>query len=201
VATVPDVRIAGNGSDVVCKTGASSQACPGGPGSDYDPDPSAGPYTVGLDPGTNSNKDAPTPICIPDPPNPPDCAAGADMTAMATIPDSQASGDRAIRITDSFNDTPSTNDDPDCAGTSSCSGTVRDQGFPVPVVCNANADGDLGSYCGVNTTANALVPGVVVGGTAAIVEFGQIQVFDAGPDGTRGNFDDELFAVQGFYVP
>jgi hypothetical protein len=198
---VPDVRLSGNGSDVACKPGASALACPGGAGSDYDPNSGAGFYTNGLDPGTNSNKEAPTPICIPSPPNPPDCAAGADMTATATIPDSASTGERAIRITDSYNDTPSAADPPNCGATTSCSGTVRDQGFPVPVVCEANATSGLGSYCGVQTTANALFPGAVAAGKAAVIEYGQIQIFDSGPDGTRGNSDDELFAVQGLFAP
>jgi hypothetical protein len=81
---------------------------------------------------------------------------------------------------------------------------VQDQGFPVPVVCQGNTDGSIGSYCGANTTANALVPGppaVVVSGKSAIVEIGQIRVFDSGSDGVRNNADDELFAVQGIVVP
>jgi hypothetical protein len=62
----------------------------------------------------------------------------------------------------------------------------------------------VGSYCGVNTTANALVPNVVAAGKRAIVELGQLQVFDSGPDGIPGDSaptDDELFAVQGLFVP
>ena len=57
----------------------------------------------------------------------------------------------------------------------------------MPVVCQATAAAPIGSYCGANTTANALVPGplVVVSGKAAIVEIGQIRVFDSGPDGIR----------------
>jgi hypothetical protein len=123
------------------------------------------------------------------------------MTAVATIPDSTNSSNPAIRITDSFNDNRGIGDPSDCEATASCTGTVQDQGFPVPVVCKANSDPALGSYCGANTTANALVPGVVAGGKAAVVEIGEIQVFDSGPDGIRGNSDDEQFAVQGLFVP
>ena len=104
-------------------------------------------------------------------------------------------------MTDRYNSMPSTNDAPDCGGTTSCSATVVDQPFPVPVVCHATSDSSVGSYCGVHTTANALVPGVVEGGKSAVVEFGQIRVLDSGPDGTRGNADDELFAVQGLFIP
>jgi hypothetical protein len=200
LSTEPDVRLFGNGSDVVCKPGAPVAACPGGAGSDYDPNTAAGPYTAGLDLGTNSNTTPPTPICNPSPPNPSACAVGSDMTARAEIPGSTGSAGKAIRVTDSFNGTASGTDPPACGATTSCSGTVRDQGFPVPVVCKATSSTAIGSYCGANTTANALVPGVVVAGKAAIVELGQIQVFDSGPDGIRNNGDDQLFAVQGVFV-
>jgi hypothetical protein len=123
------------------------------------------------------------------------------MTAIARIPGSTGSTGKAIRVTDSFNGTASTNDPPTCGLTTSCSGTAEDQGFPVPVICMGNGDSSIGSYCGTNTTANALVPGLVVSGKGAIVEIGQLQVFDSGPDGVRDNSDDELFAVQGIVAP
>jgi hypothetical protein len=122
------------------------------------------------------------------------------MTAVAAIPRS-TSAERSIRVTDSFNDTPPPGDSSICGATTSCSGTVVDQAFPVPVVCKATASSGLGSYCGTNTTANALVPGLVEGGKLAVVEVGQIQVFDAGRDGISQTSDDDLFAVQGLFVP
>ena len=54
---------------------------------------------------------------------------------------------------------------------------------------------------GVNTTANALVPGSVINGKKAVVQLGEVQILDSGPDGTRGNSDDERFAVQGIFLP
>jgi hypothetical protein len=123
------------------------------------------------------------------------------MTAIAVIPNSSGTGGNAIRVTDAFNQTPSAGDPSDCGSTISCTATVSDQGFPVPVVCEATSDPGIGSYCGANTTANALVPGLVVSGKRAIVEIGQILVLDSGPDGIRDNSDDGLFAVQGIVVP
>jgi hypothetical protein len=192
----------GNGSDVVCQVAAPLAACPGGPLSDYDPNTAVGPYTAGLNTGTNSNTTPPTPICKPVSPNPPACAVGADMTGIAEIPGStETSGNKAIRVTDRQNGTVSTGDLSNCGATTSCSGTVRDQGFPVPVVCQSTSDLTFGSYCGANTTANALVPGVVVGGKGAVVQIGQVRVFDSGPDGVRNNTDDQLFAAQGILIP
>jgi hypothetical protein len=63
------------------------------------------------------------------------------------------------------------------------------------------SDSTIGSTCGVNTSANALMPGVVRTGDNSIWQLGEIQVLDSGPDGTRGNTDDQALAVQGIYVP
>jgi len=197
----PDVRLFGNGSDIVCKVGAPAAACPGGAGSDYDPSPAAGPYTAGLTSGTNSNNTAPTPICNPSPPNPGTCAAGADMTGAAAIPGSTSPAGSAIRITDHFNNTSSTGDPAGCSGTQSCSGTVLDAPFPVPVVCATTTTGAIGSYCGTNTTANSLVPGVVVSGVKSVVQIGQIRFTDSGPNGVRGDTDDQVVGVQGIFIP
>ena len=62
-------------------------------------------------------------------------------------------------------------------------------------------DTPSGSTCGVNTTANALVPGLVRGGNAAVWQLGQIELKDSGPDGVRGNSDDQPFAAQGIFAP
>ena len=36
---------------------------------------------------------------------------------------------------------------------------------------------------------------------AAVWQIGEIELEDSGPDGVRGNADDEVFAVQGVFVP
>jgi len=198
----PDIRLFGNWSDVVCKTAGSPAACVAA-GDDYDPNPAAPYYTAGLSPGTNSNNTPPTgtpAICNPSPPNPAACVAGADMTATAEIPGSTSPAGKAIRITDHYNNIASTGDPVGCSGAGTCSGTVTDGPFPVPVVCAANGSA-IGSYCGTNVTANALVPGVIVSGVNAVIRVGELRFLDAGPDGVRGNTDDQLAGVQGVYVP
>ena len=94
-----------------------------------------------------------------------------------------------IRITDSYN-----------GPTQNAGATVVDIGFPVPLDC-LPSPGSLGSTCGVNTSANALTPGTVRAGDKAIWQLGETQVLDSGPDGTRGNSDDDVLAVQGIYLP
>jgi hypothetical protein len=45
------------------------------------------------------------------------------------------------------------------------------------------------------------VPGSVIAAKQAIVEIGEMQMLDSGPDGTRGTSDDQRFATQGIYLP
>jgi hypothetical protein len=67
--------------------------------------------------------------------------------------------------------------------------------------CLTTAAAGVGSNCGVNTTMNALVPSVVINAKQAVVELGELELRDSGPNGTRGNSDDQRFAVQGIYLP
>jgi hypothetical protein len=111
-----------------------------------------------------------------------------------------------LRITDRYNCDPSlaTGDPNACpaAATSTRAATLLDILFPVPVDCIANPEGAVaGSNCGANTTANALVPGAYIAGKQAVVELGEVQMLDSGPDGQRASSDDQRFAVQGIYVP
>jgi hypothetical protein len=55
----------------------------------------------------------------------------------------------------------------------------------------------VGSSCGVNTTFNALVPGVVNNSSATVWEVVSVPINDSGTDGSAGNGGDDLqaFAV------
>jgi len=79
--------------------------------------------------------------------------------------------------------------------------TVVNQPFQVPIDCVTTTDTTIGSACSVNTTENALVPGLVLNGKAAVWETKQIQVFDQGADAIRGNADDKVFEAQGVFTP
>ena len=60
----------------------------------------------------------------------------------------------------------------------------------------------MGSRCELNTTLDALVPGVAVERARAIWEVGQVMVKDGGSDGdadTGG--DNTLFAAPGIFIP
>jgi hypothetical protein len=96
-----------------------------------------------------------------------------------------------IRISDHYNG-PGLNE----------AGTVQDIPFPTTVPCTATASTSVGSTCAINTTANAVVPGAVKDTQRGVVEVNQIQAFDGGADGLVSTpADNELFAVQGLFIP
>ena len=79
--------------------------------------------------------------------------------------------------------------------------TVEDIPYDFVLSC-ASTSPAIGGSCGTQTSFNALTPGTIKDGKRAIWEFGQVKVFDAGPDGTVAAADgQELFAIQGLFVP
>ena len=59
----------------------------------------------------------------------------------------------------------------------------------------------IGSTCSIDTTADAVLPGVVKEIRRSIWQLGQVQVFDGGADGVVSTNPNTLFAVQGVFVP
>jgi len=115
------------------------------------------------------------------------------MTALAGPfcgPSGSGGGACGYRITDNDN-------------SPAADATVSDQQFAVPVDCQPSnpAKPYTASDCGFNTTANALKPGLVKSGKAAVIEIGEVQFLDGGVDGVPGNEDDRVFAVQGIFAP
>jgi hypothetical protein len=95
-----------------------------------------------------------------------------------------------IRISDHYN-----------GGTTSDTGTVQDIPFPTTVPCMATTSTTIGATCGINTSANATIPGAVKDGKRAVIEVMQIQASDGGLDGLVSTTDNTLFAVQGVFIP
>jgi len=116
-------------------------------------------------------------------------AGGPDYTG-------QLEGDATIRITDHFN-----NDPGPPPGPFTVAATVIDIPFPVVTGCAATASTARGGLCTANTSANATVPGAVKDGKRSVVEIGQIQIFDGGPDGLAATDPNTLFSVQGIFIP
>jgi subtilase family protein len=79
--------------------------------------------------------------------------------------------------------------------------TASEVSLPFSVSCAATA-GTIGGECALNTTADAVMGGAVREGQRAVLELGQVKVYDGGADGdadTTG--DNTLFAVQGVFAP
>jgi hypothetical protein len=53
----------------------------------------------------------------------------------------------------------------------------------------------------VSTTFNAVTPGAIVPSQRAIWQFGQVKVFDGGPDGVASTTPNTLFAAEGIFTP
>ncbi len=80
-------------------------------------------------------------------------------------------------------------------------GSVADLVLPVTVPCAATLDPLSGGQCGIATTLDAVIPGVVDEGARAIWQLGQIEVHDGGPDGDAETPGNAPFARQGVFVP
>jgi hypothetical protein len=80
-------------------------------------------------------------------------------------------------------------------------GTASDLVLPVTVPCTATSDTTIGSTCSITTTQDAVQPNSVLENRRSNWEFGQIKVYDGGPDGIASTQDNTLFAVQGLFAP
>jgi hypothetical protein len=126
------------------------------------------------------------------------CRVGAGTTCgflnSANGPDytGELEMDGTVRVSDHYNG--SSQDDP---------ATMVDLPFPVPMPCTGtDNDPSRGSDCGVSTTANVLMPGLVVELKRAVVEAGQLHVNDGGADGVGSTgADNTLYLNQGIFIP
>src|SRR5207247_6756715 len=79
--------------------------------------------------------------------------------------------------------------------------TATEYDFRVPIDCSSTPDPSVGSTCSANTTANALMPGLVQEQRQTIVQAFRVRIDDAGANGVRGDSDDRIFATQGAFIP
>jgi hypothetical protein len=77
--------------------------------------------------------------------------------------------------------------------------TVDDAEITAPVACTPTS-GANGSNCGVTTTVDAVTPGMVTEGKAAVLAAFRVRLNDSGANNVRGDADDRNFAMQGIYV-
>jgi len=147
-------------------------------------------YSVELgDPGTTADEaDVSIKVNITDVRNHP---AGTDYTGQVLLT-------APVTITD--NDNAAETPEP---------ATTEARPFEVPVQCSATADTTRGGTCTLTTSYDAVIPGAVSERQRAIWALGQIQIDDAGPNGTGyascpptcGDGDETVFMRQGIFVP
>jgi Tol biopolymer transport system component len=138
------------------------------------------------------------------PGNPATPANDADMNLTVSITDARKKSDLSdytgqlqltsdLRITDRDN-----THNPGVPGP----GTVQDTTLPATVPCAATGDTGVGATCNLNTTFNALYPGLITEGQRSIWELGQVKVYDGGADGLASTMgDNTLFMDQGIFIP
>jgi hypothetical protein len=80
-------------------------------------------------------------------------------------------------------------------------GTATDLDMAVPLDCSSTADPAIGATCGANTTANAVLPGLVVNNAKGVLQAFRPRLNDSGANGVRGDADDAIFAMSGIFVP
>ena len=97
----------------------------------------------------------------------------------------------ALRLTDRENAPPT-----------GSAGTVTDASFAFTVACTTTSDLEAGSTCSSDTSADAVMPGLVKEAQRAAWGIGNVQVLDGGPDGdVETPSGNTQFAVQGLFVP
>ena len=80
-------------------------------------------------------------------------------------------------------------------------GTLQDLDLPIDAGCTVTLDPEIGSTCNVDTTLDAIMPGVVDEGARSIWELGHVEVLDGGLDGDVDTEPNAVFARQGVFVP
>ena len=88
-------------------------------------------------------------------------------------------------------------------------GTTQIFKYQYPVGCVATGSTTIGSTCDITTTADSIVPNTIVEGRRSVWQLGQVEVKDAGPNGTGyascpptcGDGDESVFLRQGVFVP
>ena len=80
-------------------------------------------------------------------------------------------------------------------------GTATDFDFSAPVGCTATSLPTVGSDCRLDTSMDAIIPGMIKENDATVLQVFRLRLMDSGANGTRGDGDDRLFGHGGLLVP
>ena len=118
-------------------------------------------------------------------------ACGALNTAAGRDYTGELQAVARLRITDRRNGTELTD-----------AATTLDSPFRATIPCTpTSADATTGASCGLNTTANAILPGAVAGEGRTVWQVAHIEVYDGGTDGDAETEGNTLFLRPGLFVP
>jgi hypothetical protein len=120
-------------------------------------------------------------------------AAGADYAPNPSGPDVTLS--YRLRQSDFSGCGP-----PSCTGPYTSAASAGDYDLTAPLECTATG-GPEGSDCAANTSADAILPGLVNEGRRAVAQVFRVRLVDSGQNNSLGDSDDRIFATQGVYVP
>ena len=101
----------------------------------------------------------------------------------------QLQGRLTLRVTDRY------------SGPSRTEPATGDTTLTFTMPCATTADPATGSICSATTTADAVVPGMVLELKRSVWDVGKVEVFDGGSDGNVATAPNTLFADQGIFVP
>jgi hypothetical protein len=128
------------------------------------------------------------------------CKAGTSPCPSANTADGpdyagELQGTSTMRVTDH-------NNAPTASGPFTSTATVQDIDLiPFTIPCATTVSTTVGGSCSASTTANTLVPGVIVSGKRMNIGVGQMRILDGGSDGSVSTPGNSLFEVQGLFVP
>jgi hypothetical protein len=116
----------------------------------------------------------------------------SDVRNMGTLTDytGELQAALTLRVTDKLNGPSATEN-----------GTLQEFTYKFAAPCVSTAATNIGSTCSLNTTANAVTPGVALENSRAVWQIDQVKMFDGGSDGVASTDPNSLFMVEGLFAP
>jgi hypothetical protein len=143
--------------------------------------------------GSNNNFVQLTVLGVPGGPEDSDVQLSASFTDVRKTSDlSDYSGELQVSV-----DLEMTDRDP----LNSLASTIATLPFNATIPCTPTVSTTIGSTCSVTTTADTLVPGMVPEAKRLNWELGRVTAMDGGLDNLAATADNNVFAVQGLFVP